>query len=92
MLHLISNSRFDLAILQRVSHGDIVVFLDDAVLSVFGRRALENMRSDVKCYVLIEHLQIYGMVEADLMKGIEVIDYTFLVNLTVGAALIQTWS
>lgn len=92
MLHLISSSPFDLAILQRVGCGDIVVFLDDAVLSIFGKRALDNMRSDVKYYALIEHLQLYGMVGTDLMKGVEVIDYTFLVNLTVGATLIQTWS
>lgn len=92
MLHLISKISFDLAILQRMGRGDVVVFLDNAVLSIAGMITLEHVMLDVKCYVLLTHLQVYGIAKADLPKEVEVVDYDCLVNLTVNNTVIQTWS
>jgi tRNA 2-thiouridine synthesizing protein B len=95
MLHLISQATVDDAILQRIGCGDIVVLLDGAVLKTLSQggsaSAFLILLVRARCCVLVEHLQLYGIAEADLVEGIEVIDYAGLVNLTLAEPLIQSW-
>lgn len=96
MLHLISQVSVDRAILERVGNGDVVVLLDAAVLRALhqGERAdaFVKLLARARCCVLTEHLLNYGISEAELVNGIEIIDYPGLVNLTVAEPVIQTWN
>lgn len=96
MLHLVFQVALDDGILQRIGFEDVVILLDDAVFRSLqrGKRAdaLSKLLKRTKCLVLKEHLAIRGIAIAELVEGIEVIDYTEFVNLTVEHAQIQTWN
>lgn len=96
MLHLIFQSPPGTAVLERIASGDVVVFLENAVL-----RALQN--SDIsgtlarkvgitRFCVLSDDIAVRGILPGELIKGFEVIDYAGLVELTVNNPLIQSWT
>jgi tRNA 2-thiouridine synthesizing protein B len=95
MLHLIFQSPIDSAILERMASGDVAVFLESAVLGVLRKGALSSMISNKlnnnRLCVLSEDMAVRGILEFELVTGLEVIDYSGLVNLTVENPLIQSW-
>lgn len=95
MLHLIAQTTVDDCVLQRIGHADVVVLIDAAVLRALcqGDRAnaLVTLLLRARCCVLQEHLTLYGIAMHELVSGIEVIDYSGLVNLTVAHTSIQSW-
>lgn len=95
MLHLIFQSPLDPATLERMASGDAAVFLESAVLNVMqnGKFAdmLSNKLNTNRLCVLSEDMVIRGILQSELVVGLEVINYAGLVNLTVEDPLITSW-
>ncbi len=96
MLHLIFQSPIELAILERIDPGDDVVFLENSVLRILKNGSLcdalmKLLKSNRLC-VLNDDIEIRGIVNKELVNGIEVIDYSELVRMTVKNPVIQSWS
>jgi sulfur relay protein TusB/DsrH len=96
MLHLIFQSPIDIAILERIDSGDDVVFLESSVLRILQKGSLSDILMQLlkqnRLYVLADDIEVRGIVADELVNGIEVIDYSELVGLTVQNPLIQSWS
>ena len=96
MLHLISQSPIESAVLERVADGDELVFLDNAVLRLLQQGELNQTLSALlknhQLYVLADTLTVRGISAEELVQGISVIDYPQLVALTVKHSVIQSWS
>jgi tRNA 2-thiouridine synthesizing protein B len=97
MLHLIFQSTVDSALLQRIDSGGDVVFLENAVFRVIkqGLSSVELqslLKNRVYLYVLDIELETRGINAAELVSGIEIIDYPGLVGLTEKNRVICTWS
>lgn len=96
MLHLIFQSPIEGAVLERVDSGDVVVFLENAVLRTLQNSAIsdtltQQLDSNRLC-VLSDDLAVRGIAPDELVTGIELIDYAELVELTVNNPVIQSWS
>ncbi len=96
MLHLIFQSPIEAAILDRIDSGDVVVFLENAVLRAIQNSdisdALTQQLGSNRLCVLSDDIAVRGIVPNELVKGIEVIDYAGLVELTADNPVIQSWS
>ena len=96
MLHLIFQSPIDIAILERIDSGDDVVFLDNSVLRILKNGYLSDTLTQIleqnSLYVLADDVVVRGINVDELVNGIEVIDYSELVRLTVKNPVIQSWS
>jgi tRNA 2-thiouridine synthesizing protein B len=95
MLHLISASPIATAVLERIDSGSSVVFLENAVLWILRNGQLHGrlagMLADHHLYALSADMRMRGINAAQIVQGIEVIDYEGLVELTVAHPLIQSW-
>lgn len=96
MLHLIFQSPIESAILERIDSGDIVVFLENAVLRTLQNSAISTTLAQQlgrnRLCVLSDDIAVRGIIPDELIKGVEVIDYAELVELTVNNPVIQSWS
>jgi tRNA 2-thiouridine synthesizing protein B len=96
MLHLIFQSPIEMAILERIDSGDDVVFLENSVLRILQNGCLSGTLTQLlsrnRLYVLVDDIVVRGIVADELVNGIEVIDYSELVRLTVKNPVIQSWS
>jgi tRNA 2-thiouridine synthesizing protein B len=96
MLHLISNSPIESAVLERIGVNDDIVFLCSAVLRLLQTGDLNNTLAQLlkthPLYVLADDLAVRGITQEELVRGIRVIDYPQLVALTVKHPVIQSWS
>ena len=95
MLHLIFQSPIEAAILERIDTEDIVVFLENAVLRTLQKGSLSDTLMQLlkqnRLYVLVDDIEVRGIVADELVNGIELIDYSELVRLTVKNPVIQSW-
>ncbi|MGR8942434.1 MAG: sulfurtransferase complex subunit TusB [Gammaproteobacteria bacterium] len=95
MLHLISASPINPAILERIACGDSIVFLENAVLRILRHGQLNDRLSEIladhRLYALSDDLLMRGIAADEIVPGIDVIDYAGLVELTVAHPLIQSW-
>ncbi|MGZ4980660.1 MAG: sulfurtransferase complex subunit TusB [Methylobacter sp.] len=96
MLHLVFQSPIETAILERIDSGDVVVFLENAVLrvlqdSVISDTLTRQLGRNRFC-VLSDDIAIRGIALNELVRGIEVIDYAGLVELAVNSPIIQSWT
>jgi len=96
MLHFIFQSPIEIAILERIDSGDDVVFLGNSVLRILQKGSLSETLMQLlkqnRLYVLVDDIVVRGIVADELVNGIEVIDYSELVRLTVKNPVIQSWS
>ncbi|MGZ8162490.1 MAG: sulfurtransferase complex subunit TusB [Methylobacter sp.] len=96
MLHLVFQSPIETAILERIDSGDVIVFLENSVLRILQKGLLSDRLTQQlainRLCVLSDDITVRGIVADELVKGIEVIDYAELVELTVKNPLIQSWS
>jgi len=96
MLHLIFQSPIEIAILERIDSGDDVVFLENSVLRILKNGSLNDtlirLLNCNRLCVLADDIGVRGIVADELVNGIEVIDYSELVRLTVKNLVIQSWS
>lgn len=95
MLHLISASPVEPAVLERIDAGCSIVFMDNAVLQLMrgGRLSarLTQLAASNRLCALSADLQIRGIDAGQIVEGIEVIDYHGLVELAVAHPIIQSW-
>lgn len=95
MLHLVSQSPLENAILMRMKEGDDIVFLDNAVLRLLKTGDLNNSLSELlkvhQLYTLADALAVRGISAEELIQGIHIIGYPELVALTVKHPVIQSW-
>ncbi|MGZ5056002.1 MAG: sulfurtransferase complex subunit TusB [Methylobacter sp.] len=96
MLHLVFQSPIETAVLERIDSGDVVVFLENAVLrllqnSVISGAVTQQLGKNRFC-VLSDDIAIRGISPNELIEGLEVIDYAGLVELTVNNPVIQSWT
>ncbi|MEY3882635.1 MAG: sulfurtransferase complex subunit TusB [Pseudomonadota bacterium] len=96
MLHLIFQSPIETAILERIDSGDDVLFLENAVLRILAKGslcpALTQLLKHNRLFVLADDIKVRGISVSELVKGIEVIEYSEWVNLTIKNPLIQSWT
>ena len=96
MLHLVFQSPIETAILERIDSGDVVVFLENAVLRVLQNSVISDTLTRQlgrnRFCVLSDDIAIRGISPDELVKGLEVIDYAELVELTVNSPIIQSWT
>ena len=96
MLHLIFQSPINAAILERITAGDDVVFLENSVLRLLKKGSLNDTLAQLlkrnRLCVLAEDIEVRGIVAEELVNGIDVIDYAELVSLTVKNPLSLSWS
>jgi tRNA 2-thiouridine synthesizing protein B len=95
MLHLIFQTPSETALFDRIDSGDIAVFLENSVLGLLQNSTLADLLmqqlNDKRLCVLADDLLTRGIATDDLVKGIEVIDYPGLVELTIKNPVIQSW-
>ena len=96
MLHLIFQSPIETAILERIDSGDDVLFLENAVLRILAKGSLGSVLTELvkhnRLFVLADDINVRGISATELVKGIEVIDYSEWVDLTVKNPIIQSWN
>jgi tRNA 2-thiouridine synthesizing protein B len=92
VLHLIFQSPIETAILERIDSDDVVVFLENAVLRALQNSNISQQLSSNRLFVLSDDIAVRGIAPDELIKGIEVIDYAGLVELTVNNPIIQSWT
>jgi tRNA 2-thiouridine synthesizing protein B len=96
MLHLIFQSPIEIATLERIDSEDDVVFLENSVLRILKKGSLCDILTRLhkrnRLCVLADDIEVRGIVTEELVNGIEVIDYSELVSLTVKNPVIQSWS
>lgn len=96
MLHLVFQSPVEAAVLQRIEAGDVVVFLENAVLRLLKNGLLSTPLTQLlgtnRLCVLSEDVAVRGIAVDELIEGIDIIDYAELVELTVDNRVIQSWS
>jgi tRNA 2-thiouridine synthesizing protein B len=96
VLHLVFQSPIEIAVLERIDPGDVVVFLENAVLRVLKNSvisvALTRQLGKNRFCVLSDDIAIRGISPNELIEGLEVIDHAGLVELTVNNAVIQSWT
>lgn len=96
MLHLVFQLSIEAAVLERIDSGDVVVFLENAVLRVLQNSAisgtLTRQLDEKRFCVLSDDIAIRGIAPNELVKGLEVIDYAGLVELAVNSPIIQSWT
>jgi len=96
VLHLIFQSPIETAVLKRIDPGDVAVFLENSVLRILQNSdisdTLMQLLNNNRLYVLSDDLAARGITIDQLVKGLEVIDYAGLVELTVSNPVIQSWT
>jgi len=96
VLHLIFQSPIEVAVLERIESGDVVMFLENAVLCVLQNSvisdALTRQLGKNRFCVLSDDIAIRGIIIDELVKGLEVIDYAGLVELATDNPVIQSWT
>ena len=95
MLHLIFQSPIDTAILERIDSDDVVVFLENAVLRTLQHGDIGGFlaqKTSNRFCVLSDDIAVRGIVPDELIKGVEVIDYAGLVELTINNPVIHSWT
>lgn len=97
MLHLIFQSSIDRALLQRIGSGDEVVFLENAIFRANKEGPLNSelqhmLNNRINFYVLDLELETRGITKEELVKGVEIIDYSGLVALTEKNKVIKSWN
>ena len=95
MLHIISQSPIELAVLGRIDTGDQVLFIENAVLSLLkgGQLAstLVQLQTKARLFILAPDLETRGIDHERLVAGIELIEYHGFVELTVQNKVVQSW-
>jgi tRNA 2-thiouridine synthesizing protein B len=95
VLHIISQSLSDPAVLARITPDDAVLFTRNAVFGLLsqGRLAgqLRYLQQHCRLYVLLSDLETRGIAADTLVAGIEPVDYDGFVKLTVAHPAICSW-
>ena len=95
MLHFVFQSPIEIATLDRMEGGDVVVFFENSLYRLLKVGTfvaqLQEKTPAIRFCVLGDDLAVRGIAPAELARGLEVIDYAELVGLTVANPAIQSW-
>ena len=99
ILHTVNKSPFEKDSLDAcVSHavdGSAVLLIEDGVYAATSGTAVEGQVRDamhrLKFYALANDCQARGLAEAELIDGIELVDYGGFVDLVTGHDGVQAW-
>ena len=96
MLHLVSLPAFQQEVIERIAAGDDVLLHQGAVWTAMSghadnRKLLQLLARDCRIYVLQEMLVVNGIQSNQVLAGINVVNYSGWVELTVKNPVIQTW-
>lgn len=96
MLHLIAENALSRAMMERISNGDDVVLQAGAVWAAFlghrdNAKLSELLSKGCSVYALSDVLAMNGMSHQQLLVGVQPLEYTQLVALTVKNLVIHTW-
>ena len=96
MLHIITTTTGHEVLLQRISRGDALLFVESAVLSLHKNshysQILLHLLQHCQCYALEADLLARGLAADRILAEVAVVDYQGFVNLTVKHAVIKTWN
>lgn len=97
MLHLILQPSVSSALLQRIHRGDDIVFLENAVFRANKNDQLNTklqkiLTNKITIYILDVDLATRGINTNELVSGVKIITYPFLVDLTEKNKVIKTWN
>ena len=95
MLHIISTSTGLEVLFGRLAKGDVVIFVENAVLclhksSQFAEKLLQWCQSQ-QCYVLEADIVARGLAPDDILSEVIPANYQRFVMLTVENKVIKTW-
>lgn len=94
MLHLIFQP-IDQTLIDRITEGDDVVFLESAVLGLLRNSRWANqislLENSVHLFVMSDALSVRGIGQTNLISGLVVLDQAGLVDLTVKNTAIHSW-
>lgn len=99
-LHTVNKSPFDRnslgSCLAMAMDNSSVLLIEDAVVAAVSGSAVSDqistgLSSGIKFYVLSEDYKARGLSEDKLMSGIEMVDYSGFVDLTVENDRVQSW-
>jgi len=96
MLHLLVLPELLRQQIERIAPGDDVVLQQGAVWSAWLGHANNAQLSallhqDSQVYVLSEFLLVNGIEHSQVMSGVNIINYSGLVDLTIKNPVIHTW-
>ena len=99
MLHIVNKSPFERnsleACIRLATKGSALILIEDGVYGATKGTSVADMVSNAKgnlsIYVLGEDLKARGIDEGRLIDGINVVDYTGFVGLTVDKDKVQSW-
>ena len=96
MLHLIAEAALSEAVVERIAACDDVVLQGGVVWAAFSghhgnTRITQLLARDCRLYVLSDMLAKHGIGHQQVLAGVEIIDYSALVDLTVKNPVIHTW-
>lgn len=99
MLHIVNKSPFDRnsfsSCLSHTQEGDSILMIEDATVAALENTsfsdALKDVLKDKKVYVLGGDLAARGINENRIITGIEIVDYSGFVDLTVSNDKTQSW-
>ena len=96
MLHIITTTTGHEVLLQRISFGDALLFVESAVLSLHKNSQSAQILSPhlqyFQCYALEADLLARGLAADKILAEVAVVDYQGFVALTVEHAVIKTWN
>lgn len=98
-LHTVNKSPFERnaleACLRLAAKGGSVLFIEDGVYGATKgtskAKLVEDAKGDLTFYVLGPDLKARGIDESKLIDGVEVVDYSGFVKLTVENDKVQAW-
>jgi len=99
MLHIVNHAAFDSAavdrLLSRIGAGHTLMLMENGVYMVkSGSTAagrLERALADLTVCALAPDLAARGIMPAEVMTGVTLLDYEGFVDLTVDNAVIHSW-
>ena len=95
MLHIISSTPINQAILERTAIGDNIILIEDAVIGAVATTAYSQDWKSIlqyrKVFALAADLVVRGLDADKIVKGIEIVDYPGFVQLTVDNEVIHSW-
>jgi tRNA 2-thiouridine synthesizing protein B len=96
MLHLLAETALSQAVVERIADSDDVVLQGGVVWAAFSghidnAKLAQLLARDCKVYALKDVLSMQGISHHQLLAGVEAINYSVLVELTVKNPVIHTW-
>lgn len=95
MLHIINHSPIEPSLLGRISAGDAVLLIENAVYSVKRNSRVaerfEKAMGQMRVLALGSDLEARGIGPDEIIPRVEVIDYSGFVDLTVEHSVVQSW-